>query len=70
MRTAVIGLGVMGGAVAERLVMSGFDTLVYDIDGAAVRRLVAKGATACTIEGAGDADAIITSLPNDSYPAR
>jgi 3-hydroxyisobutyrate dehydrogenase-like beta-hydroxyacid dehydrogenase len=65
-RTAVLGLGVMGGAVAWRLVSSGFDTLVHDIDDAAVARLVDRGATRCTAEGAGEADVIITSLPNDA----
>ncbi|HEY3004149.1 MAG TPA: NAD(P)-dependent oxidoreductase [Kribbellaceae bacterium] len=65
MRTAVIGLGVMGGAVAQRLIESGFDTLVHDIDPAAVARLVDRGAAACDLAGAGAADVIITSLPND-----
>ena len=40
MRAAVIGLGVMGGAVAQRLVETGFDPLVHDIDPAAMARLV------------------------------
>lgn len=66
MRTAVIGLGTMGGAVARRLVESGFDTLVHDIDDAAAARLVERGATACTLAGAGAADLIVTSLPNDA----
>lgn len=65
MITAVVGLGVMGGAVAQRLIDSGFETLVYDIDETAVARLVDKGATACTLEAAGTADVIVTSLPND-----
>ena len=65
MKTAVVGLGVMGGAVAQRLVDTGFETLVYDIDQHAVARLVAKGASACTLDGAGDAEVIVTSLPND-----
>lgn len=64
-RTAVLGLGAMGGAVAQRLLESGFPTLVYDIDPDAVARLVARGATACDPAGAGAADVIVTSLPND-----
>lgn len=64
-RTAVLGLGAMGGAVAQRLLESGFPTLVYDIDPDAVARQVARGATACDPAGAGAADVIITSLPND-----
>ncbi len=63
--TAVIGLGTMGGAVAERLVARGFPTLVHDIEPAAVARLTGLGATACDPAGAGAADVIITSLPND-----
>src|SRR3954470_14638860 len=65
MKTAVVGLGVMGGAVAQRLIASGFETLVPDIDEKAIARLVEKGATACTLAGAGAADVIVTSLPND-----
>jgi 3-hydroxyisobutyrate dehydrogenase len=65
MKTAVIGLGTMGGAVAERLILSGFEVLAYDIDDAAIARLAGKGATACTLDGAGAADVIVTSLPND-----
>jgi len=64
-RVAVIGLGAMGGAVAARLVGSGYDTLVYDIDDAAVTRLTDKGAERCDLAGAGAAEVIITSLPND-----
>lgn len=64
-RTAVLGLGAMGGAVAQRLLESGFPTLVHDIDPDAVANQVARGATACDPAGAGAADVIITSLPND-----
>ncbi|MEV5712889.1 NAD(P)-dependent oxidoreductase [Amycolatopsis mediterranei] len=65
MRTAVVGLGTMGGAVARRLLAEGFPTLVHDVDPAAVARLVELGATACSPDEAGAADVIITSLPND-----
>ncbi|SNQ49528.1 3-hydroxyisobutyrate dehydrogenase [Frankia canadensis] len=65
MRTAVIGLGTMGGAVAERLVASGFETLVYDISPQAVARAVEHGGVASTPEGLGAADVIVVSLPND-----
>jgi len=64
-RTAVVGLGTMGGAVARRLLAEGFPTLVHDVDRAAVARLVELGATACSPEEAGAAEVIITSLPND-----
>jgi 3-hydroxyisobutyrate dehydrogenase len=65
MKTAVVGLGVMGGAIAQRLIESGFPTLVYDVDPAAIARLVEKGGTASSLEDAGAADVILTSLPND-----
>jgi 3-hydroxyisobutyrate dehydrogenase-like beta-hydroxyacid dehydrogenase len=65
MRTAVVGLGTMGGAVARRLLAEGFPTLVHDVDPAVVARLVELGATACSPEDAGVAEVIITSLPND-----
>jgi 3-hydroxyisobutyrate dehydrogenase-like beta-hydroxyacid dehydrogenase len=65
MRTAVVGLGTMGGAVARRLLAEGFPTLVHDVDPAAVARLAELGATACSPEEAGAAEVIITSLPND-----
>ena len=41
-----IGLGMMGAAMAERLLATGARTVVYDIDDAAVQTAVDKGATA------------------------
>lgn len=69
MRATVIGLGAMGGSVAERLVTSGLATRVYDLDPAAIERLVAKGATACDMESATDCDVLLTSLPSDEAVA-
>ena len=44
-RVGVIGLGLMGTAVTQRLIAAGFDVLGYDVDadkGAAIKRLGAK----------------------------
>lgn len=63
---AVIGLGAMGGAVAQRLVQAGQDVTGFDISQAAVDRLVAANGQAFTnFDAVEDADIIITSLPND-----
>ncbi len=62
----VVGLGAMGGAVAERIVGSGFATSVYDVDATAVDRLVAVGATAATIPSIAQCDIVVTSLPSDA----
>ncbi len=64
-RVGVIGLGAMGGAVAERLVSSGFTTSVYDTDEAAVNRIVAHGALPGTKTSVARCDVLLTSLPSD-----
>lgn len=46
MQTGMIGLGRMGGAMADRLLDLGVDLVVHDVDRAAVDRLVARGAHA------------------------
>jgi 3-hydroxyisobutyrate dehydrogenase len=68
MRATVIGLGAMGGAVAERLITSGVDTGVADIDSGAVDRLVSIGGRHVDVASATTEDLgsfVITSLPND-----
>mgnify|MGYP000218045279 CR=1 FL=1 len=42
----MIGLGAMGGALAQRLLQSGLDLVVHDLDADAVAQLVAQGAQA------------------------
>ena len=65
-RIAVIGIGQMGGSIAERLTASGLDVVGYDID-ASVRR--SRAATGIKVAGTVD-DAIagrgviMTSLPD------
>src|SRR4051812_3090109 len=60
-----IGLGKMGGTLATRLVKSGYALRVYDINPAAVNRLVELGArVAASPKGVADAAAIVfASLP-------
>jgi 3-hydroxyisobutyrate dehydrogenase-like beta-hydroxyacid dehydrogenase len=62
----VIGLGAMGGALAERVLGAGFDTEVFDLSGAAVERLTALGARAGTIHTVAQSDVLIINLPNDA----
>jgi 3-hydroxyisobutyrate dehydrogenase-like beta-hydroxyacid dehydrogenase len=45
-RIAFLGVGQMGGAMAERLVGAGYELIVYDPSEAAVNALVARGAVA------------------------
>lgn len=61
----VIGLGVMGGSVARRLVDSGFDTGVHDLSPEAVARSVAGGARAVNPAVDELGDVVLTSLPGD-----
>lgn len=65
-RIACIGLGAMGGSVAERLISQGANISVSDLSAEAVAKLQAKGATALSPESVGDCDVLITSLPNDA----
>jgi 3-hydroxyisobutyrate dehydrogenase-like beta-hydroxyacid dehydrogenase len=46
-QTGVIGLGVLGRPVAERLLIAGFDVAVYDVREEPIAALASKGAVAC-----------------------
>jgi len=60
---AVIGAGVMGGAIASRLLAKRHKVTVYDLDHAKVAALVAKGAApALSPKQAAGADFVILSL--------
>lgn len=65
-RVAVIGLGRMGGALAERLIAAGFDVHGADPSAEARDRLVALGAAASAdaSEAVCDADAVVLLLPD------
>jgi len=61
-----IGLGVMGGGMARRILGSGhYELSVYDIDPAKAQEIQALGAKACTLPDlARDNKVIAASLPN------
>jgi 2-hydroxy-3-oxopropionate reductase len=63
-RVAVIGVGIMGSAIARRLLECGHAVCVFDLDSAKVAALVQQGAQAAAsaAEAAGSADFVITSL--------
>ncbi|MDQ0027984.1 2-hydroxy-3-oxopropionate reductase [Variovorax paradoxus] len=63
-RVAVIGVGIMGSAIARRLLECGHAVCVFDLDTAKVAALVQQGAQAAAsaAEAGGSADFVITSL--------
>ncbi len=65
MRIAVIGLGIMGGAMSENLVRAGFEVVGYDLVKARRARLRKAGgvATSSAAEAVAGAPFVITSLP-------
>jgi 3-hydroxyisobutyrate dehydrogenase-like beta-hydroxyacid dehydrogenase len=64
-RIGIIGVGLLGSAVAARLLQSGFDVIGYDIRAEQVAALGPQGlrAAASVAAAAQEADAIITILP-------
>ncbi len=64
-RVGVIGVGVMGGAMAANLVAAGFEVCGYDVE---VARVAASGATevASVAEVAARSDVVLLSLPSAS----
>jgi 3-hydroxyisobutyrate dehydrogenase-like beta-hydroxyacid dehydrogenase len=64
-RIAVIGLGIMGGAIARNLIASGFTVAGFDVDknraAAASSGIAAKDSAA---EAAAGAELVLTSLPS------
>lgn len=64
-RVGFIGLGNMGGAIAERIRLAGFPLVVYDKRPEAAGPLVAQGVTlaASPAEVARASDVVLTSLP-------
>jgi L-threonate 2-dehydrogenase len=63
--TAVVGLGIMGSAIAQHLLDAGCEVLGYDVDDARVRELESSGGTGLSSarEAADRADVVVTSLP-------
>jgi 2-hydroxy-3-oxopropionate reductase len=70
-RIGVIGVGVIGKPIAQRLVSGGFEVAVYDVRREAVAELAAAGATACgsPAEVAKRSD-IVVSLVSDEAQTR
>ena len=66
MQCGFIGLGMLGARMARQILEAGHDLKVFDLDPAAVEKLVAKGATgaASAMEAANQADVLITCLPS------
>jgi 3-hydroxyisobutyrate dehydrogenase-like beta-hydroxyacid dehydrogenase len=62
----VIGLGIMGGAMAEALIAAGHDVFGYDVDGKARQRLSRAGgqSVASSAAVAAKTEIVITSLPS------
>lgn len=62
----IIGLGIMGGAMAEALIVAGYRVSGYDVQPAARRRLKKAGGNVLSscAKVARSADIIITSLPS------
>jgi 3-hydroxyisobutyrate dehydrogenase len=64
-KVGFVGLGVMGAPMATHLSRAGYELTLYDIDGAATRRLAGAGAICGSpIEVAERSDIVITMLPN------
>ena len=64
LKVALIGAGAMGGAIGTRLIETGINLTVFDLDQEKVAALVAKGASAAGSAAAAAAasDYVITSL--------
>src|SRR5437763_4160208 len=65
-KVAIIGLGIMGGAIARNLIAAGFAVSGFDVDkgrtaAAASSGVAVKGSAA---EAAADAELVLTSLPS------
>jgi 3-hydroxyisobutyrate dehydrogenase-like beta-hydroxyacid dehydrogenase len=60
----IIGLGLLGNAVASRLLAGGWDVLGHDLVPERVAELAVLGGRAATAVGAGDADAVCVILPS------
>jgi putative dehydrogenase len=65
-RVGMLGVGIMGRAMAANLVKAGFAVSGYDPDPKAMKRLKAAGGTPCASAGdmAAGVDVIICALPS------
>ncbi|HLX28282.1 MAG TPA: NAD(P)-dependent oxidoreductase [Casimicrobiaceae bacterium] len=69
MKAGFIGLGVMGGPMAQNIVKGGHELTVYDLDAEAVARLTAVGAKAAESprEVGAASDVVVTMLPEPQH---
>ena len=65
-RVAVLGTGIMGSAMARKLIRAGLDTTVWDRTASATASLTEAGAHAAgaPADAVAHADVVITMLPN------
>ena len=65
-RITVVGLGLLGDAVAQRLLGAGFEVTGYDVRPDAIQGLVGKGLKGATsvAKAVADADLVFTVLPS------
>ncbi len=68
-KVGFVGLGIMGKPMAKNLLKAGYDLVVFDVVEDAVKELASAGAsTAKNIaDVAGQADVIVTMLPNSPH---
>ena len=64
----IVGVGIMGGAMAKNLRLAGFPVVAFDVSADALRRIEALGGSAAgsPAEVAERARAVITSLPTEA----
>lgn len=67
-RVGVLGVGIMGGAIARNLVAAGFPVAAFDPDAARLAALADAGVAACESVGAlaARADVLLSSLPTEA----
>lgn len=69
MKVGFIGVGVMGGPMALNILKGGHDLTVFDLDPAAIKRMVEAGATGAASPRAVGAvsDVVVTMLPEPKH---
>lgn len=66
MKIGVIGVGIMGSAIARNLLKAGSTVIGYDIDARRVAEIAGAVAARSAAEVAGEAEVILTSLPSEA----
>lgn len=66
-KAGIIGVGLMGGAIASRLIQSGVELTVFDIDQAAAQRQARLGGVAAaSLDEITECETVLVCLPNDA----